>query len=206
MEHYPHKWTVQDRYGNIVYMTAERWRHALEKRLWLADSAGLILLGLDHQIQAERGIWQSPRSDFRSTETILMDEQLSVHYEYDKVGDVLDIYFGENKRAWTIELTENIMISIDHQTGKVVSLTLLDFTELVRPTPVGPRSFPLTGLDTLPADERDLVIQVLTASPVSALLDVSLVLSPPASPLPIIHLERRPVEKFDLVPVAVSYS
>ena len=37
MEHYPHKWTVQDRYGNIVYMTAERWQHALEKRPWLAD-------------------------------------------------------------------------------------------------------------------------------------------------------------------------
>lgn len=37
MADYPHKWTVQDRYGNIVYMTAERWQHALEKRPWLAD-------------------------------------------------------------------------------------------------------------------------------------------------------------------------
>ena len=37
MEHYPHKWTVQDRYGNTVYMTTERWQHALEKRPWLAD-------------------------------------------------------------------------------------------------------------------------------------------------------------------------
>ena len=135
-----------------------------------------------------------------------MDEQLSIHYEYDEIGDVLDIYFGENRRAWTIELTENIMISIDHQTGKVISLTLLDFTELVRPTPVGPRSFPLTGLDTLPADERDLVIKVLTTPPVSALLDVSLVLSPPAPPLPIMHLERRPIEELGLASLAVSHS
>jgi hypothetical protein len=26
------KWTVQDRYGNIIYFTEERWRHILESR------------------------------------------------------------------------------------------------------------------------------------------------------------------------------
>jgi hypothetical protein len=26
------RWTVQDRYGNIVYLTAERWQHILESR------------------------------------------------------------------------------------------------------------------------------------------------------------------------------
>lgn len=30
-------WEVYDRYGNKIYMTAERWNHALEKRPWLAD-------------------------------------------------------------------------------------------------------------------------------------------------------------------------
>jgi hypothetical protein len=135
-----------------------------------------------------------------------MNEQLSIRYEYDEIGDVLDVYFGENRRAWTIELTENIMISIDRQTEEAVSLTLLDFTELIRPTPVGPRSFPLTGLDALPTDERDLVVKVLTTPPVSDLLDVSSVLSPPASPLPIMHLERRPIEESGLLTLAVSGS
>ena len=135
-----------------------------------------------------------------------MNKQLSIHYEYDEIGDVLDIYFGENRRAWTIELTENIMISIDRQTEEAVSLTLLDFTELIRPTPVGPQSFPLTGLDDIPADERDLVIKVLTTPPVSDLLDVSSVLSPPASLLPIMHLERRPIEESGLLTLAMSGS
>ena len=135
-----------------------------------------------------------------------MNEQRSIHYEYDEIGDVLDTYFSENRRAWTIELTENIMISIDRQTEEAVSLTLLDFTELIRPTPVGPQSFPLTGLDAIPADERDLVIKVLTTPPVSDLLDVSSVLSPPASPLPIMHLERRPIEESGLLTLAVSSS
>jgi hypothetical protein len=26
------RWTVQDRYGNTVYLTAERWQHILESR------------------------------------------------------------------------------------------------------------------------------------------------------------------------------
>jgi hypothetical protein len=26
------KWTVYDRYGNTVYLTAERWQHILESR------------------------------------------------------------------------------------------------------------------------------------------------------------------------------
>ena len=30
-------WEVRDRYGNSIYMTAERWNHALEKRPWLDD-------------------------------------------------------------------------------------------------------------------------------------------------------------------------
>jgi len=31
------QWEVYDRYGNKIYMTAERWRHALESRPWLSD-------------------------------------------------------------------------------------------------------------------------------------------------------------------------
>ena len=33
----PDRWEVCDRYGNKIYMTAERWRHAVKSRPWLAD-------------------------------------------------------------------------------------------------------------------------------------------------------------------------
>ena len=29
------RWDVHDRYGNQIYLTEERWFHALEKRPWL---------------------------------------------------------------------------------------------------------------------------------------------------------------------------
>lgn len=52
-------------------------------------------------------------------------------YEYDEDGDVLDVYFGERRAAWTIELTPNIMISIDRATQQAVSLIYMALTQIV---------------------------------------------------------------------------
>ena len=30
------RWEALDRYGNRIYLTSERWRHATEQRPWLA--------------------------------------------------------------------------------------------------------------------------------------------------------------------------
>jgi hypothetical protein len=35
MDEEPSRWDVHDRYGNKIYMTGERWNHALESRPWL---------------------------------------------------------------------------------------------------------------------------------------------------------------------------
>lgn len=111
-----------------------------------------------------------------------MIEQSPERYEYDEQGDVLDVYFGPKRPAWTIELTDHIMFSLDRPTGRAVALSFLDFSELIRPTPLGPRSFPLTGLADLPLAERDLVMKLLITPPVNAWLDVSAVQSLPDSP------------------------
>ncbi len=39
----PTRWEVYDRYGNKIYMMAERWYHALEKRPWLKPHFGQVL-------------------------------------------------------------------------------------------------------------------------------------------------------------------
>lgn len=36
-ENLANRWDIYDRYGNKIYMTAERWNHALASRPWLAD-------------------------------------------------------------------------------------------------------------------------------------------------------------------------
>jgi hypothetical protein len=109
-------------------------------------------------------------------------------YEYDAEGDVLDVYFDEKRPAWTIELTPNILISIDRATQQVICLTLMDYTELIRPTEWGVRSFPITGLADLPLWERNLVFTILNSAPVNRWLDVSAVQLLPDSPFAVTHL------------------
>lgn len=121
-------------------------------------------------------------------------------YEYDKEGDVLDVYFGAKRPAWTIELTPNIMVSVDRANQQAVSLTLIDYTELVRPTIWGARSFPITGLADLPIEERDLVLAILNSSPVNRWLDMSAVQMLPDSPFAVTHLEPPPKSVAQLVP------
>jgi hypothetical protein len=123
-------------------------------------------------------------------------------YQYDPEGDVLEVYFGEQQKAWTIELTDNISISIDRATRRAIGLSLLDFKELIKRTPLGPRSFPLTGLADLPLIERDLVIEILTTSPVNAWLDVSTVQTLPDSPFSVTHLQSLPHEAMKMITVA----
>ena len=121
-------------------------------------------------------------------------------YEYDEEGDVLDVYFGAKRPAWTIELTPNIMISVDRTNKQAVSLTLIDYTELVRPTIWGARSFPITGLADLPIEERDLVLTILNSPPVNRWLDISAVQMLPDSPFAVTHLEPPPQPVTQLVP------
>jgi hypothetical protein len=91
------------------------------------------------------------------------------------------------------------MLSVDRQTERAVALSFLDFTELIRPTPLGPRSFPLIGLADLPLAERDLVVKILTTPPVNTWLDISAVQSLPDSPFAVTHLEAAPPQVLSLV-------
>lgn len=131
-----------------------------------------------------------------------MIEQPTEHYEYDEQGDVLDVYFGQKRPAWTIELTDHIMLSLDRPTEQAVALSFLDFSELIQQTPLRPRSFPLTGLADLPLAERDLVMKVLTTPPINAWLDVSAVQNLPDSPFAVTHLQMLPPKVVRLVAVS----
>lgn len=114
--------------------------------------------------------------------------------DYDRESDVLEVYFEERRRVWSIELTENIVIGIDREREQAVALTLLDFSQLASTTTYGPRSFPVTGLAELPGLERELVLRVITSEPVSRWLDVSTVENLPDSPFCVAHLEGQALE------------
>jgi hypothetical protein len=111
---------------------------------------------------------------------------------------------GRSAAHGPFELTDNIVIIIDRDREAVVGLSFLDYSVLVEPTPLGPRSFPVTGLADLPIVERDLVLKLITSEPVRFWLDVSAVHHLPDSPFAVAHVQRPPEEVSRLLSLAAS--
>ena len=97
----------------------------------------------------------------------------TIRLVYDESGDILDIFFGENKPATGVELTDDILLRLNSTTGQVVSLTLLHFSILTEQTEYGPRSYPLDKLEELPVNLKELVVRSLTTMPVNQFLKLS---------------------------------
>lgn len=126
-------------------------------------------------------------------------------YDYDSEGDVLDVHFVPQPRpAWTIELTPNIMVSIDRQTQQAIGLTFLDYAELVSPTLWGQRSFPIIGLANLPLAEQEMLFLLLNNQPINKWLDVSVVENLPDSPFTVAHLHPPPETLRHLLPLELA--
>jgi uncharacterized protein YuzE len=95
-------------------------------------------------------------------------------YDYDKEADVLYICFAPTEKATAaVELNDNILLRFNRAEKRAVGLTLMDFSVLVQLTEIGPRSFPLSGLQELDADYQETVIELITKPPVSWILQVS---------------------------------
>lgn len=96
-----------------------------------------------------------------------------VRLVYDQEGDLLDIFFDENEPASGIELTDNLLLRLNRKTGRAVSLTILHFSILAEQTEYGPRSYPLENVEQLPDELRELVLRLITTSPVNHFLKLS---------------------------------
>jgi hypothetical protein len=111
---------------------------------------------------------------------------------YEAESDELNIYFGENRKATGVQLSDHILLRLDRTEGKAVSLSLIDFSLLTRETRYGPPSFRLDGLDELPDDLRELTLELITTPPVSYFLQVgAFYASLHQPPVPISYIERQ---------------
>lgn len=57
-----------------------------------------------------------------------------IRVEYDEDADMLDIFFGENASATGVELTDDILLRLDRESGRAIGLTLLHFSILTERT------------------------------------------------------------------------
>lgn len=114
-------------------------------------------------------------------------------YNYDKEADVLYISFSPGEKATTaVELNENMLLRLNRSEKRAIGLTLMDFSILVQMTDLGPRQFPLSGLDDLEPDWREMVIDIIMKPPVNQILKVSVYTASLAETIPIALVEKLP--------------
>jgi uncharacterized protein YuzE len=113
---------------------------------------------------------------------------------YDEVSDTLYISFAPGKAATGIELTDHILLRVNKQERRAIGLTLLDYSLIAQTTDIGPRSFPLTGLNQLSPDMRAIVLDILLHPPVRDILSLSAYTPSGSEAIPIISLQPLVVE------------
>ncbi len=115
-----------------------------------------------------------------------------VRLVHDQEADILEIFFGTNEPATGVELTDHIILRLNQQTKRAISLLLIDFSILTERTEYGPRSYPLNTLDDFPESLRELVLQLVTSLPVSQFLKVSHFQVSPTERVPLTYVEAQP--------------
>ena len=120
-----------------------------------------------------------------------MNEKPMYTYNYDQEADVLYIAFSPGEKATTaVELNDNILLRFNRTEKRAIGLTLMDFSVLVQLTKLGPRNFPLTGLEDLEPEWQELVIDLITSPPVNQILKVSSFTPSITTSIPVAFVER----------------
>jgi uncharacterized protein YuzE len=104
---------------------------------------------------------------------------------YDETSDTLYISFAPGELATGLELNEHILLRVNTAERRAVGLTLLDYSLLVQPTDIGPRSLPLSGLSQLSPEMRELALELIQRQPVSDFLLLSAYTPSPGELIPI---------------------
>lgn len=116
------------------------------------------------------------------------------HYFYDKEVDILYISFSPGEKAATaVELNDNILLRFNKAEKRAIGLTLMDYSVLIQLTNLGPRSFPLTGLQALEPEWQEIVLEIIRKVPVNQILKVSAYTPNLAEIMPITLVEKPPI-------------
>jgi len=109
---------------------------------------------------------------------------------YDEEGDILYVSFHPGEKGTGVELNDHVLLRFNKEEARPLGLTFFNFSVLVQMTEIGPRSFPLTGLDDISDELREVVLRIITAPPVNRYLEVSAYTPSLAETVPITSVKR----------------
>ncbi len=130
-------------------------------------------------------------NSFYQTEKTAADGS-PVRLVYDREADTLEVFFGQNEPATGVELTDHIVLRLNTQTCRAISLSVLHFSILTEHTEYGPRSYALDKLQELSDELRELALQVLTTAPINQFLKVTHFQASPTEQIPVTYVESQP--------------
>lgn len=112
---------------------------------------------------------------------------------YDEASDTMTITFSPGEIATGIELNDHILLRLNKAERRPVGLSFFEYSVLAQRTEIGPRSFPLTGIDRLSAELRDLVLEIIQRQPVSEILSLSAYTPSTTETIPIVSIRTLPI-------------
>ena len=112
------------------------------------------------------------------------------NFNYDETSDTLYISFAPGEKATGIELNESILLRIQKKDRRAIGITIFNYSYLAQKTNAGFRSLPLTGLDELSPELRELVLDILMQPPVSEFLMTSTFTPSLTENIPIASLQQ----------------
>lgn len=112
-------------------------------------------------------------------------------YSYDEEADTLYISFSPGEKATAaVGLNDNILLRFNRAEKRAIGITLLDFSILILHANLGPRSFPLTGLQELEPDWQELVSEIIRKPPVNEILHISVYTPSLTETVPIAFVQK----------------
>ncbi|MBE7528847.1 MAG: DUF2283 domain-containing protein [Chloroflexi bacterium] len=112
---------------------------------------------------------------------------------YDEVSDTLYISFALGEKGTGIELNEHLLLRVNKQEKRAIGLTIFEYSVLAQRTDLGLRNVPLTGLENLSEETRQMVLAVLQREPVNRFLRLSAYTPSVTELIPITSVEPLPV-------------
>ncbi len=133
----------------------------------------------------------STKPDWLIEREITLADGTTVLLSYDTEGDMLEVFFAEGAATGTVELADGVLLRLDVEHARPLSLAFLCMTPLMHKQVYGPLLLELDGVASLPDDLRRTVIQIITSLPVNAVLKVySYLPRPQAKVLPVASLDQ----------------
>ncbi len=94
-------------------------------------------------------------------------------FTYDEDGDILYISFAPGETGTGILLNDQLLLRVKRSERRVVGLTIMDYSILAHETNIGPRTVPLTGLEEVSTELRDLALDLLQTPELRTILTLS---------------------------------